>query len=67
MLSVKGPIDTTVGSDTDRHIGTPPTPTTLTVSLDGFKFMEFVGFKVEREAPVSTRNDVGFPFTSIIK
>lgn len=66
MLSAKGPIDTIVGSDTGRHMGMPPTPTALTVSSDAFKFVDFVGFNAEREAPVSTRNDVDRPFTFII-
>lgn len=57
MLSVKGPIETTVGSDTGRHIGVPPTPTAITVSLDVFRLVDSVGFEVESEAPVPTRND----------
>lgn len=46
-----------VGSDTDRHIGNPPTPTALTVSLNALKFVDSVGFADEREAPVSIKNN----------
>ncbi len=51
MLPVrKGLIDTTIGSDTGRHIGIPLTPTALMVSLEVVKFMDFIGFRVELES-----------------
>lgn len=53
MLSVKGPIESTVCSDT--------------FFFGVFKLVDFVGFKVESEAPVSTRNDVDLPLTPTIK
>lgn len=71
MLSVKGPIETKVCSDTGRHIGiTPTSPTAYGLFVCFFcvfKLVDFVGFKVESEAPVSTRNDVDLPLTSTIK
>ena len=49
MLSVKVPMDTTIGSHTGRLIGMPPTPTALAVSLAVLKCMVFVALIVERE------------------
>lgn len=43
FLSVKGPIDTIVDSDTDRHRNSS-TPTALTVSLNALKFVGSVVF-----------------------
>lgn len=65
----KGPIETTVCSDTGRHIGITSTPPTAYgfVFVGVLKLVDFVGFKVVSEAPVCTRNDVDLPLTSTIK
>lgn len=52
-LSLKGLKEAPVGSDTCRHIGIPPSPTTLTVPFCVFKLVDVVGFKVESE-PLKT-------------